>query len=120
MMYSKKALFYFHRLDHAGIDRDRLHLGGLGEAGMMANGDKVQMWLYIDNDQIHQVRYHVFGSVATMACAEFMAEMLEGSALEVIDDWTGERILDELQLPAVKMNSAIIVTTAVERALQKI
>ncbi len=118
MAYSELTLFYFHRLHHAGFDRDSLGTGFYGEAGMMANGDKVQMLLHIQSGSINRVRYHVYGSVATMACAEVVASELEGSNIEQVTGWTGERVLSALQLPNIKMNSAVIVTTAIERALQ--
>lgn len=118
MAYSQQTLFYFHRLQHAGFDEGLLADGFFGEAGVMANGDKVQMVLGIADDQIHTVRYHVYGSVATMACAEFLASELEGNSVALFNEWTGERVLGALQLPSIKMNSAIIVTTAVERALR--
>ncbi|MDF1653561.1 MAG: iron-sulfur cluster assembly scaffold protein [Coxiellaceae bacterium] len=117
--YSKKTLFYFHRLDHAGFDDDLREQGCYGEAGVMANGDKVQMVLHIKADQVHAVRYHVYGSVATMACAEYVASELEGDAVDQIVNWTSERVLTELQLPQVKINSAVIVATAIERALKE-
>ncbi|MDF1759909.1 MAG: iron-sulfur cluster assembly scaffold protein [Coxiellaceae bacterium] len=116
--YSKKTLFYFHRLDHAGFDDDLLQRGCFGEAGVMANGDKVQMVLHITAQQVRTVRYHVYGSVATMACAEYVASELEGNDVDQIAHWTSERVLTELQLPQVKINSAVIVATAIERALQ--
>ncbi|MDF1795805.1 MAG: iron-sulfur cluster assembly scaffold protein [Coxiellaceae bacterium] len=117
--YSKKTLFYFHRLDHAGFDDELRQQGHYGEAGVMANGDKVQMVLHIKAEQVHRVRYHVYGSVATMACAEYVASQLEGDAVDQINNWTSERVLTELQLPQVKINSAVIVATAVERALKQ-
>ncbi len=119
MLYSDKVLAYFHNLEHAGFDSISLERGYLGEAGVIANGDRVQLWLLIEADCISQVRYHVYGSVATMACAEFLACKLEGCSLLDAKLWTGERVLGELQLPQIKMNSVIIVTTAVERALQQ-
>ena len=118
MAYSELTLFYFHRLHHAGFDQCLLESGFYGEAGMMANGDKVQMLLHIEADNIQRVRYHVYGSVATMACAEFVASELEGVSIDRFGSWTGERVLSALQLPSIKMNSAVIVTTAIERALQ--
>lgn len=118
MAYSELTLFYFHRLQHAGFDRGLLESGFYGEAGVMANGDKVQMLLHIQADRVERVRYHVYGSVATMACAEFIASELEGIAVDQISTWTSERVLSALQLPSIKLNSAVIVTTAIERALQ--
>ena len=116
--YTKKTLYYFHRLDHAGFDQKLRDVGHYGEAGLMANGDKVQVVLHIEKQHVKCVRYHVYGSVATMACAEYVARQLEGDDVGQAESWTSERVITELELPQVKINSAVIVTTAVERALR--
>lgn len=117
MRYSAKVLKYFYNCQHALTGP--VEPGYLcGEAGVLANGDFLQVFIKPDQGSFQKIHYKIQAGVATMACMEFVARQLISQPLTQLDTLSAEQILFQLQLPTTRMNSALLPLAALGSALK--
>jgi NifU-like protein involved in Fe-S cluster formation len=91
----------------------------IGEAGTDANGDRLRFYLRVDGECIKAVKFQANGTVATIACSQYVAEFLEGRLLSEISSLDAVKILEELELSNLKIHSAILVIRALNSIEKK-
>ncbi len=116
--YPQQLLDYFYQLDHAGLlaAADNVFMT---EEGTEQQGEVVRLYLLIENDIIKKARFKSFGSVALIACCEFICRWLENKHCDEAKQLNTAQILTALDLSDFYNHTAVLVLQCVKKLLAR-
>lgn len=91
---------------------------GVGHIGNPADGDKITVYLKIENYRISEIKLKVFGCGAAIAAGSMMTELALDKTLEEALDITNTSVAEALGgLPEQKLLCSNIAATALHNAI---
>jgi nitrogen fixation protein NifU and related proteins len=118
MAYSEKVLEHYENPRNVGsFDKNDPHVG-TGLVGAPACGDVMKLQLKIsDAGIIEDAKFKTFGCGSAIASSSLATEWVKGMTIDQAMALKNTQIVDELNLPPVKIHCSVLAEDAIKAAL---
>lgn len=117
--YSKKVMDHYHHPRNVGrLDENDIHVGS-GLVGSPDYGDVMRLQIQVDDDGVIQdAKFKTFGCGSAIASSSFTTEWVIGKTIEEAMELKNTDIVEELNLPPVKIHCSVLAEDAIKQAIQ--
>lgn len=117
-VYNVTVLDHFHNPRNAG---DLPGATATGEAVNPACGDRMRLYLKVQENRITEARFKTFGCIAAIASSSQLTEMLRGRTLDEARALTNRDVVEALGgLPEPKQQCSVLAERGLRAALEAI
>ena len=118
MAYGKKVLDHYENPRNVGVlDKDATNVG-TGMVGAPACGDVMRLQIQINNDGvIEEAKFKTYGCGSAIASSSLLTEWVKGKTLDEASQIKNTEIVDELELPPVKIHCSVLAEDAIKAAI---
>ena len=118
MAYSDKAIDHYNNPRNIGsLPKDDKQVG-TGIVGAPECGDVMKLQIKVKNDVIVDARFKTFGCGSAIASSSLATEWLKGRTVEEAGNIKNTDIVQELNLPPVKIHCSVLAEDAIKAALE--
>ena len=119
MAYSKQVLDHYENPRNVGVlDKDDKNVG-TGMVGAPACGDVMRLQIKInDAGIIEDARFKTYGCGSAIASSSLLTEWVKGKTLEEASNIKNTDIVEELELPPVKIHCSVLAEDAIKSAIK--
>ena len=119
MAYSKQVLDHYENPRNVGVlDKDATNVG-TGMVGAPACGDVMRLQIKINDDGvIEDARFKTYGCGSAIASSSLLTEWVKGKTLKEASDIKNTDIVEELELPPVKIHCSVLAEDAIKSAIK--
>lgn len=121
MAYSEKLLDHYENPRNVGtLDKNDDQVG-TGLVGAPACGDVMKLQIRVGADDIiEDAKFKTFGCGSAIASSSLATEMLKGKSLDEAMQISNTKIVEELNLPPVKIHCSVLAEDAIKAAVEDI
>ena len=118
MAYGKKVLDHYENPRNVGVlDKDATNVG-TGMVGAPACGDVMRLQIQInDKGVIEEAKFKTYGCGSAIASSSLLTEWVKGKTLDEASQIKNTEIVDELELPPVKIHCSVLAEDAIKAAI---
>lgn len=117
MAYSEKVLDHYSNPKNVGtLDKSKQNVG-TGLVGAPECGDVMRLQLEINDGVITDAKFKTFGCGSAIAASSLATEWLKGKTLEKASKLDNMDLVEELNLPPVKIHCSVLAQDAVREAI---
>lgn len=114
-MYSEKVMDHFKNPRNQGVMKDP---SGVGVVGNPVCGDKMDIYIKVENDVVADISFQTYGCVAAVATSSMVTELARGKKVEEAARISKKDVADALEgLPAQKLHCSNLAADGVKAAL---
>ena len=123
MPYSQQVLDRFHKV----LKDPKKHSVGrfnpadpdvaTGMTGAPACSDVMRLQLKLDGDLIKDVKFKTYGCGSAIASSSLLTEWVKGKTLDEASQIKNTEIVEELELPPVKIHCSVLAEDAIKAAI---
>ena len=120
MAYSEKLLDHFKKPKNVGtLDKNQKNVG-TGLVGAPECGDVMRLQIEVDQESgiIKDAKFKTFGCGSAIASSSLATEWLKGKTLEEAESIDNMDIVEELELPPVKIHCSVLAEDAIKSAIK--
>ena len=118
MAYSDKVLDHYENPRNVGtFAKDEADSVGTGLVGAPACGDVMRLQIKVKDGRIEDAKFKTFGCGSAIASSSLATEMIKGMTLDDAAKITNTTIVEELNLPPVKIHCSVLAEDAIKAAV---
>jgi nitrogen fixation NifU-like protein len=117
MAYSNKVVDHFNNPRNMGSFKKEEDGVGTGIVGAPECGDVMKLQIKVQDDTIVDARFKTFGCGSAIASSSLATEWLKGKTVEEAGKIKNTDIVQELNLPPVKIHCSVLAEDAIKAAL---
>ena len=118
MAYSDQVLDHYNNPRNVG----KMDIGdptvGTGMVGAPACGDVMKLQIKVENDVITDAKFKTYGCGSAIASSSLLTEWVKGRTLQEAKDIKNTDIVEELNLPPVKIHCSVLAEDAIKSAIK--
>lgn len=117
MAYGKKVMDHYENPRNVGVlDKDAANVG-TGMVGAPACGDVMRLQIQInDEGVIEEAKFKTYGCGSAIASSSLLTEWVKGKTLDEAAQIKNTEIVEELELPPVKIHCSVLAEDAIKAA----
>ena len=121
MAYSEKVMDHYENPRNVGtLDKDAVNVG-TGMVGAPACGDVMRLQIQVNDDGIiEDARFKTYGCGSAIASSSLLTEWVKGKTLDEASQIKNTQIVDELELPPVKIHCSVLAEDAIKAAIDNL
>jgi len=118
MAYSEKVIDHYNNPRNMGsLPKDDKQVG-TGIVGAPECGDVMKLQIKVENDIIVDAKFKTFGCGSAIASSSLATEWLKGRTVDEAYTIKNTDIVQELNLPPVKIHCSVLAEDAIKSALE--
>ncbi len=117
MAYSEKVIDHYNNPRNMGSFKKEEEGVGTGIVGAPECGDVMKLQIKVENDTIVDAKFKTFGCGSAIASSSLATEWLKGKTVEEAGNIKNTEIVQELNLPPVKIHCSVLAEDAIKSAL---
>lgn len=119
MAYSDKVIDHYENPRNVGsLDKNSLKVG-TGMVGAPECGDVMKLQIEVDDSgKITDAKFKTFGCGSAIAASSLATEWLKGKTLDEANNIKNTEIVQELNLPPVKIHCSVLAEDAIKSAIK--
>jgi nitrogen fixation NifU-like protein len=117
MAYSEKVVDHFNNPRNMGSFKKEEDGVGTGIVGAPECGDVMKLQIKVQNDTIVDAKFKTFGCGSAIASSSLATEWLKGKTVDEANQIKNTDIVEELNLPPVKIHCSVLAEDAIKAAL---
>ena len=118
MAYSEKVIEHYEHPRNVGSFEKGDEEVGTGLVGAHACGDVMKLQIKVKDGVITDAKFTTFGCGSAIASSSLATEMIKGMTLEQAAEIKNTQIVDELNLPPVKIHCSVLAEDAIKAAIE--
>lgn len=117
MAYSEKVLGHYENPKNVGtLDKNKPNVG-TGLVGAPECGDVMRLQIEVNEGIITDAKFKTFGCGSAIAASSLATEWLKGKSLEEAVTIDNMDLVEELNLPPVKIHCSVLAEDAIKSAI---
>ena len=118
MAYSEKVLDHYENPRNVGrLDTDSANVG-TGMVCAPACGDVMRLQIQVsDEGIIEEAKFKTYGCGSAIASSSLLTEWVKGKTLDEASEIKNTEIVEELELPPVKIHCSVLAEDAIKAAI---
>ena len=117
MAYSEKVIDHYDNPRNMGSFKKEEEGVGTGIVGAPECGDVMKLQIKVENDTIVHAKFKTFGCGSAIASSSLATEWLKGKTVNEAGQIKNTEIVQELNLPPVKIHCSVLAEDAIKAAL---
>jgi nitrogen fixation NifU-like protein len=117
MAYSKKVVEHYNNPRNMGSFKPQEQGVGTGVVGAPECGDVMKVQIRVQDETIVDAKFKTFGCGSAIASSSLATEWLKGKTLEEASRIKNTDIVQELNLPPVKIHCSVLAEDAIKASL---
>ncbi len=117
MAYSEKVIDHYNNPRNVGSFKKEEDGVGTGIVGAPECGDVMKLQIKVEQDTIVDAKFKTFGCGSAIASSSLATEWLKGKSVEEAQKIKNTDIVEELNLPPVKIHCSVLAEDAIKAAL---
>jgi len=117
MAYSEKVIDHYQNPKNVGtLDKTKSNVG-TGLVGAPECGDVMRLQIEVNDNIITDAKFKTFGCGSAIAASSLATEWLKGMTLEDAVKLDNMELVEELNLPPVKIHCSVLAEDAIKSAI---
>ena len=117
MAYSEKVIDHYNNPRNVGSFKKDDEGVGTGIVGAPECGDVMKLQIKVENETIVDAKFKTFGCGSAIASSSLATEWLKGKSVAEAQKIKNTDIVEELNLPPVKIHCSVLAEDAIKAAL---
>ena len=118
MAYSDKVIDHYENPRNVGTFGKEEDDVGTGLVGAPACGDVMRLQIKVKDGRIEDAKFKTFGCGSAIASSSLATEIIKGMTLDQAAEIKNTQIVEELNLPPVKIHCSVLAEDAIKAAIE--